>query len=543
MRPWPTAACAKRRDGDAAAGARVSIAGRGRRRAAVAVLLLAAWGGGLTLLVRREFFQGRAERLAEAALRLSPGATYFAVEQNGTRIGFASTTIDTVSLGIEVTDYFVADLPVAGQVHRASARSVVLLSRALALRTFDVQAEAAQTPMRVVGRTEGDSVVIFAMDVPGQPADTQRVAVRGPVLVPTLAPLAVALGETPKVGKTYRLPTFDPQQMQSRDVALTVKAESLFVVDDSARFDPAAKRWTSALTDTVRAWHVVGAEGVGFNGWVDAQGRVVLATQAAGITLRRMAYELAFENWRIARDAAAAANGGAQRDIMESSAISAGVDLGRGALQRLRVRLSGVQLAGYDLDGGRQALRGDTLTIERRPVPATTYSLTTRAPEFMARFKPELSAEPLLQSNDIAIVQQAIAATGLERDARKVAEKLNRWVYDSLKKEVTFSVPNALQVLRARRGDCNEHTQLYVALARAVGIPARIATGLAFVRGKFYYHAWPEVWLGEWVAVDPTFGQFPADAAHLRFVVGGLNKQAELLRLIGNLKIQTLPTP
>ena len=113
-------------------------------------------------------------------------------------------------------------------------------------------------------------------------------------------------------------------------------------------------------------------------------------------------------------------------------------------------------------------------------------------------------------------------------------------MHDSLEKEVTFSVPNALQVLSTRRGDCNEHAQLYVAFARAIGLPARIATGLAYVRGKFYYHAWPEVWLGDWVAVDPTFGQFPADAAHLRFQVGGLAQQAELLRLVGNLKIDVL---
>jgi hypothetical protein len=46
--------------------------------------------------------------------------------------------------------------------------------------------------------------------------------------------------------------------------------------------------------------------------------------------------------------------------------------------------------------------------------------------------------------------------------------------------------------------------------------------------------------LNDWVAVDPTFGQFPADAAHLRFVVGGLARQAELFRLIGNLKIQVV---
>ena len=37
-----------------------------------------------------------------------------------------------------------------------------------------------------------------------------------------------------------------------------------------------------------------------------------------------------------------------------------------------------------------------------------------------------------------------------------------------------------------------------------------------------------------------VIGQFPADAAHLRFVVGGLAQQADLLRLIGNLNIEVL---
>src|SRR3990172_5512269 len=138
------------------------------------------------------------------------------------------------------------------------------------------------------------------------------------------------------------------------------------------------------------------------------------------------------------------------------------------------------------------------------------------------------------------MVQQAVRISGLERDPRLIAEKLTRWVHDSLQKEVTFSVPNALEILRTRKGDCNENTQLYVALARAIGLPARIATGLAYVRGKFYYHAWPEVYLRDWVAVDPTFGQFPADAAHLRFIVGGLARQTELVRLIGTLKIQVV---
>ena len=44
------------------------------------------------------------------------------------------------------------------------------------------------------------------------------------------------------------------------------------------------------------------------------------------------------------------------------------------------------------------------------------------------------------------------------------------------------------------------------------------------------------------MAVDPTFGQFPADAAHLRFTIGGLAQQVELVRLIGRLELEILET-
>jgi transglutaminase-like putative cysteine protease len=101
-------------------------------------------------------------------------------------------------------------------------------------------------------------------------------------------------------------------------------------------------------------------------------------------------------------------------------------------------------------------------------------------------------------------------------------------------------VPNALRTLNARRGDCNDLTVLYVALARAAGLPARPAAGLLRIGGRFYYHAWPEVYLGSWVAVDPTLDQFPADGGHLRFVVNGLARQMELLRFLGGLKVDVL---
>ena len=526
---------------------------RGRRRLTMALAILAAWSVGVGLLVRREFFREKAAILAEAALRLGPSTSFYIVEQDGRQIGYASTSIDTSLTQFEVTDFFTADLPVAGQEFRASARSVITLSRGLALKTFDVSIESAVAPMSIAGRADGDSAVVYVMNVPGQPADSQRLAVRGPILLPTLIPAAAMLVGDPEVGKTVTIASFDPSTMAAKDLTLRFAAESLFTLVDSAKFDSTSMKFVSALTDTVRAWNLVPTEGQGFSGWVDAQGRVVQSSQAGGIVLKRIAYEIAFENWRRARIASGgtAAGSGATgattggrtvSDILEGTAIAANAIPGRSGATQLRVRLSGTSLEGFDLQGGRQRREGNELTVRRESNETLTPDWSLAGPQtgFRTRFAAELANEPLMQVNDPQIVALALRIAGNERDPRIVAERINKWVFDSLAKEITISIPNAVQVLRTRRGDCNEHTQLFTALARAVGIPTRIATGLAYVNGKFYYHAWPEIRLRDWVAVDPTFGQFPADAAHLRFVRGGLTRQGELLRLVGTLRIEVL---
>jgi len=113
-------------------------------------------------------------------------------------------------------------------------------------------------------------------------------------------------------------------------------------------------------------------------------------------------------------------------------------------------------------------------------------------------------------------------------------------VHANLRREIATTVPSAEKVLETRRGDCNEFTTLYVALARSAGLPARTVSGLLYLNGRFYYHAWPEVYLSDWVAVDPTFDQYPADAAHVRFAIGGLARQVELFPLVGRLTLEVL---
>ena len=185
---------------------------------------------------------------------------------------------------------------------------------------------------------------------------------------------------------------------------------------------------------------------------------------------------------------------------------------------------------------------GDTLIIRRESWADLAPSFNLPYPRMDLR--ESLQPEPLIQSDDPRIRQAAERAArwrfSWRHEPTEVARRLNRFVFDLLEKSVTFSVPSAVQVLESRQGDCNEHTVLYVALARSLGLPTRTAVGLVYVDGAFFYHAWPEVWLDQWVAMDPTFGQYPADAAHIRFVIGGLAQQVEIVRLIGRLNIEVL---
>ena len=512
-----------------------------RARGAVAATVLAAWAGGLGMLVRREYFRPQIDRLAEAALRVTPSATFYAVLQGDKQVGFASSTVDTSSTMIEQRDYLVADIPVGGKVHRATARTNVELTRTLRVRAFDVAFDVDQAPTRVQGRVFGDTALQLVIGT-GSSTDTQRVALNGPILLPTLAPLAVALEQKPSVGKSYVLPLFDHVAMAPRDVRLDVRAESLFVVNDSSVFDSTMARWRPVLPDTIRGWQIVPQSGGGVTGWVDQQGRL-LASSQFGFRLERLPYEVAFENWRLDSEKAPPPTSrvSANRDVLEATAIAASKRL-RSSLAELRARLGGVDLRGFELNGGRQRFAGDTLTIRRE-------AAATLAPRYTAIIEPQrrgmfadLKAEPFLEVNHPEIVALAGRIADGSRDPRVIAQRINAWVYDSVKKEVSIGIPSALHVLHTRRGDCNEHAQLYVAIARAAGLPARVASGLAYVDGKFYYHAWPEVLLRDWVAVDPTFGQFPADAAHLRFVIGGLARQADLLRLVGGLTIEVIGT-
>ena len=508
-------------------------------------MILAAWAASLGWLVKREYFRPSGARLAEAALSVSPGALFYRLSLGAQQLGYASTTVDTLFDSIRVVDVLVLDVPALGRLQRTAGRSVAILDRALRLRevTADVDGDGGRFSARAA--VTGDSVLHLVIRSGG---DSQKstVPLPQPIALPSLLPLRLAFGGQLHPGRVVTMRVLDPFTLAERDVTVRVSVESTLVVADSADYDSTTMAWVPLRFDTVRAFRTESAEaGPGGAGalstWIDAQGRIVRAATPRGFTVERTAFELAYENFR-RRDtlrlmrASAAPPAGA---VVASTAIAAGVaSLPAATPGTLRVRLGDTALAGLDLAGGRQRLAGDTLFVEREA--GSQLQARHRLPDSHPSRRNLLRPEPLIESGDLRIAAQARLIAGRERDPARVAQSLAHWVATEVRREVTDGVPSAVQVLGRRRGDCNDHTTLYVALARALGLPARPVAGLLYRDGRFYYHAWVEVYLSDWVAVDPTFDQFPADAAHLRFLIGGLARSAELVRLLGRLSPEVI---
>jgi hypothetical protein len=512
-----------------------------RRTAAILVLLV--WASTFGWFLLRQYVQPTSLLLTDAIFRVSPGATYYALDLGGQQVGFASSSVDTLADTVLVRDYMLLEIPALGSLQRVEARTDVNLTRSLQLRSFLASLSGDGVRFGASGEVFGDTLLSVEIES-ADSRQTVRVPMDEPIILPAVLPLQIVFGSEPAIGDEYRLKVFDPLLLKERYVNVTVTAESTLLVPDSAAWDSTAALWVAARWDTLSAWHVIQEEGgISIQSWIDELGQVVEATSPIGFTMRRTAFEIASLNLRLRETDAVELARGLGNDIIRQTAIASNVPLETENLKELRVRLQGVDLDEFDLSGDRQTLLGDTLVVRRE----TEDQLTHDPERFTAARMQELSEwvgpEPLVQSRDPRIQAQARQITerylsGRRRDYVRAAELLNEWVYENLEKRITVSVPSALEVLETRRGDCNEHTVLYVALARAAGIPARTAAGLVYSDGSFFYHAWPEIYLNGWVAVDPTFGQFPADAAHLRFTIGGLARQMELIRLIGRLQLE-----
>jgi hypothetical protein len=150
-----------------------------------------------------------------------------------------------------------------------------------------------------------------------------------------------------------------------------------------------------------------------------------------------------------------------------------------------------------------------------------------------------------VESDHELIINLAHQAVGDTDDAAEAARRIEAFVANYItNKSLSVGYASAAEVAMSRQGDCSEHAVLVAALCRAVGIPAQVVTGLAYVpewrslRNGFGGHAWAQAYIGDkWIGLDASFmsaGFGGFDAGHITLAEGNGNPE-DFLNLINTL--------
>ena len=483
------------------------------------MLLLAAWAGVMGLLVNRSYLQASPINLATDLARYTSAAAWHGVYYRGEKIGFTvSQTLPTTD-GFELQEDGRLQMSLLGATTPVTIRTTARVDEHFLLQSFDFSLDPGTGPIQVTGRLSGLQLTLAVKTASGTRTEVRELT-EPPALSLNLS-RRLANGGGLVAGARHHWTIFDPATLHNAPVVIDVGRRELVRGAGGAPM-PAFRVETEFA-------------GLRTTSWVTDTGEVIREDSPLGL----MTVRESPENAR-----AMAVSSRTQTDLLDAAAIvpvmKQRIDEPRDVLL-LRMRLEGADLSKLELDdvnGSSQRFSGNVVEL-RDPRGLQPTAADPDAPRYLA-------PEPLIESDDPAIRAEAAIAVRGVTGTRARAERLTRYVSGLLEKKPTVSIPSAREVLRTKVGDCNEHTALYVAMARALGIPARIAVGLVFVRGAFYYHAWPEVYIDEggrrglWLPVDPTFNEFPANATHLRLARGGLDKQMLILPLVGRLKMTVL---
>ncbi len=153
-----------------------------------------------------------------------------------------------------------------------------------------------------------------------------------------------------------------------------------------------------------------------------------------------------------------------------------------------------------------------------------------------------LSSQTIPSRN--AMIQQKAAdiIAGVTEPIERV-RLLMGWIEANIEQELV-DVFTALDVLVRKKAECQGHSYLYTAFARSLKIPTRVVNGIVYSKhyDGFLYHTWAESLIdGRWVAVDPTLGQIPADATHIKLVEGESPLDLmPLADLVGRLQVEII---
>ena len=474
------------------------------RKTLFRILIILLWLVLFGALLQRDFFVKKLDLREARIIKQARETEFLGIHFQNQRIGYVKTRLNRIAngRGFTLVEDAILRLNILGEIHPIRMHLEAGLTERLLLQHFNFQLISPFYQIDAQGLVSGSRIGLTIRTGKETIRDTVQLASQP--FLPTNQ-RGYLLGPDLKTGDKLRIPYFDPLSLTGKDTVIEYRGIDKVQVEGRIHT-------LHHFTETFA--------GVRISTWLDNTGKVIKEESPAGFVFisepEFKAIDIVAKGEELLRRVAVPLTG----SMPELT-----------GMKQMRYILTLPEGVEYSLDKDRQRLTGNLLTVTLEN-PADFDADPCQGREA------ELAATPYIQAKNRRIAELAATVT---RDAGSALAKVRRlaaWVYDNLEKRPVLGIPDALTTLQTRRGDCNEHAALFAALARSIGIPTRVAAGVTLHLGAFYYHAWNEVCLGDnWLSLDTTRNQLPADLTHIKFVEGGVNDMAKIGSLINNLQI------
>lgn len=401
-------------------------------------------------------------------------------------------------------------------------RSVDTVAEDLSLVAFAYDYDLDGNAMKITGELGPGGIEVKIATRGQETQDTLSLAERTyPASVISLYPVLHGL----KVGARHEYPVFSGETQTIEKVKQKIEA-----YEESDLFRGKAFKVSTEFL------------GQAVNTWIDQSGLPLLEISMNGVVIA------ALESEREAKRYIAQATLNKQDVLLDFSLIRPDVPIPEPeSLKRMEVLLGGIS-EGFALpdDDIQRCIRMGEEVLCTIETPSLDEGREKRDDlHFQAEAAKYLRSSYTVPSTAEPVRETARLIAGESAPTADRVHTLVEWIQANVEKAPVDAF-TALDVLARKKGECQGHTYLYAAFARALEIPTRVVNGIVYSRdhGGFLYHTWAESLVGgRWIPVDPTLDQVPADATHIKLIEGEtLQELAPLATLVGRIRLKIVTT-
>lgn len=433
------------------------------------------------------------------------------------RIGFSRQNISETAEGYQISGDSSVSTKIMGYSKEISRRGTYLVSKNLSLIAFNVEQAINGLPSSVNGKVS-DGNIRLKISADGKTTE-KHLKFKGEIFPEPVLNIYPLMRDA-TAGKSYKILTFDPEELKVKEVTILVLGEEKTPEGKSAL--KLRNNLLPFVTNDI---------------WVDTQGNTLMESVRDGLVTTKA------EDPKLLGAFVGSVALSKKDLIYDFSMIRIEPPIREPKkLVGLAVEITGwndvlplLQEGGQTAEKpgeGRVVIRTGSLAqptaVSEKGKPADSY----------------LMPADKIESDAPEIVAQAKGLETGTKSREELVGALVSWTSDRLNDTVDDG-GSALASFKSRTGNCQTHARLYTALARGAGIPTRFVSGLVYQDGKgFLYHSWAESFIGDrWISVDPTYNQIPSDPTHIKLFEGHLPEDmAPIIAIIGRIKISVLAT-